>query len=224
MQRKIKNQPKGKVAKQVPVAQYPLKGLPSSMLAKVRFADFYGFTSAAGYQTQTFRLNSIYDPDVTGVGGQPSFYNTLAGLYESYIVEKATVSLFIIQNDAQESEQLGLVPHVPGESIIAGMTASQQIPTEMPGCKWIILPPAVSGATRPTGTLTASYDLRALKGGPLDPSSDGSMFGSNPTAAYYLDVVCCHPSSVVSALSSQYQIVIEYDVRCTGFRRDNYLD
>lgn len=39
----------------------------------------------------TYRLNSLYDPDATGVGHQPRGFDQVAELYQKYVVTKASV-------------------------------------------------------------------------------------------------------------------------------------
>jgi len=38
-----------------------------------------------------FSLNSLYDPDITGVGHQPYGFDQMAALYSNYIVESASI-------------------------------------------------------------------------------------------------------------------------------------
>lgn len=42
---------------------------------------------------QQFRLNSLYDPDYTGVGDQPKYFDQMSLIYLRYIVYKVDVTL-----------------------------------------------------------------------------------------------------------------------------------
>ncbi|AXH74322.1 MAG: putative capsid protein [Cressdnaviricota sp.] len=48
---------------------------------------------AAATSHYHFRANSIFDPDRTGVGHQPYGHDTLQGIYKSYVVDKAVITL-----------------------------------------------------------------------------------------------------------------------------------
>lgn len=57
-----------------------------------------------------YSCNSLYDPDQTGVGHQPSYFDTLAGLYNYYTVIGSRVSAIITYKDVD----LALQPVVCG--------------------------------------------------------------------------------------------------------------
>lgn len=59
-------------------------------ICKLRYAvtpgSYLTMASADYMDDRVFRLNSIYDPDLTGAGNQPRFRDQLAELYDSYQV------------------------------------------------------------------------------------------------------------------------------------------
>ena len=75
--------------------------LPTAMRTKLRyfFVTSNGTGGANQYAEYTFRSNSLYDPDYTGVGVQPAGFAALATLYSRYRVVGATVK-FTAVNDA----------------------------------------------------------------------------------------------------------------------------
>jgi hypothetical protein len=48
---------------------------------------------------QTYRLNSLFDPDLTGTGTQPYGYDTLATIYQQYKVNRVRVSMDFLPGD-----------------------------------------------------------------------------------------------------------------------------
>ena len=54
-------------------------------IAKMKYSETFALTSLNGY-TFGFNLNSIFDPNRTGVGHQPYGHDTLAALYNRYRV------------------------------------------------------------------------------------------------------------------------------------------
>lgn len=48
--------------------------------------------AAATTGVHVFRLNDIYDPDATGIGQQPQFHDTYAGIYTKYEVVGCRIS------------------------------------------------------------------------------------------------------------------------------------
>jgi hypothetical protein len=62
-------------------------GLPDELKCNLRYHETLGTFSAAGPQTQyVLRGNSLYDPDLTGAGGQPAFFSELKTLWAQYCV------------------------------------------------------------------------------------------------------------------------------------------
>lgn len=62
--------------------------LPQNIMCTEKYDDMFGFsTGAAGVPANyVYRMNSTFDPDLTGTGHQPYGRDTLAGLYNKYRV------------------------------------------------------------------------------------------------------------------------------------------
>lgn len=72
----------------------PIGGFPRSLKVKLRYVQTFTLNPVAGgIAVQAFRANSLYDPDQTGVGHQPSNYDRLTDIYDRYTVlgSKCTV-------------------------------------------------------------------------------------------------------------------------------------
>lgn len=62
-------------------------GFPARMRTILRYTADLGLTSAAGVMTTTsFSANGIYDPDLTGVGHQPMYFDQYMAVYNKYKV------------------------------------------------------------------------------------------------------------------------------------------
>ncbi len=86
-QRKRRTAPKGTVGfESVP------SFFPDRMRGKMAFSNTYTFSPAAGSVSSTvFRLNSVFDPDYTGVGTSIASYGNIAAIYGRYRVFSAEV-------------------------------------------------------------------------------------------------------------------------------------
>lgn len=63
--------------------------IPDRYFTKLRYTDIHGmsFTGGSGVPaTQSYRINSIFDPDLTGTGHQPLGHDEMATLYNRYRV------------------------------------------------------------------------------------------------------------------------------------------
>lgn len=76
-------------------------GFPNFMYVKLEYAAKIALQSVGGTpMVHTFRGNSIYDPDYTGVGNQPYYRDQLATLYEKYVVTGSKLAVkFVSDNE-----------------------------------------------------------------------------------------------------------------------------
>lgn len=69
-------------------------GLPKSIFAKLRYTDFrQASVAASGSDTREYRMNSLFDPDLTGVGGQPYYHDQYSAMFQRYRVYGCSVEL-----------------------------------------------------------------------------------------------------------------------------------
>lgn len=71
-----------------------LYSIPQRQMCELTYAQSSYLTSAPNViATQLFRANSIYDPDRTGVGGQPMGRDEMMALYNKYCVVSAKITV-----------------------------------------------------------------------------------------------------------------------------------
>lgn len=69
-------------------------GPPGAMCLRLRYVSNYQASVAASTLLgRQFCLNSLYDPDVSGTGGQPYYYDQLTNLYNRYRVYGCKVQI-----------------------------------------------------------------------------------------------------------------------------------
>lgn len=71
-------------------------GVPQKHIVKLRYGTVVNIDSAGAVTDHYFRANSLYDPDYTGVGSQPRFFDQWATLYGNYCVigSKMTIEAY----------------------------------------------------------------------------------------------------------------------------------
>lgn len=63
-------------------------GFPDRYSCKLKYVQKISFSGSVTPSNQVFRLDSLYDPDLTGTGHQPRYFDQLAGLYQRYLVTR----------------------------------------------------------------------------------------------------------------------------------------
>ena len=76
------------------VAKYTGFGFPEKIQIKHRYVENIGFNAAAGaLSVQQFRANGMYDPNVTGTGHQPLYFDQLSAIYDHFTVLKSYIKV-----------------------------------------------------------------------------------------------------------------------------------
>lgn len=69
-------------------------GFPKKLLMTHKYSQVIVPTCTSGaLQTYSFSCNSLYDPDVSGVGHQPMYFDQLTALYDHYTVIGSQVTI-----------------------------------------------------------------------------------------------------------------------------------
>jgi hypothetical protein len=75
-------------------------GLPDRLGVILKYAQNYNNSGSATPSAQVFALNSGFDPDFSGTGHQPSFWDKIAAVYGRYYVRAFKMELAISQGQA----------------------------------------------------------------------------------------------------------------------------
>jgi hypothetical protein len=87
-QRSIGSKPFG----QFNVARFPGVGFPDQLRCTLRYSDAgVQFTGSIQPAAQVYRANSLFDPDLTGSGTQPEYFDQLSAVYSQYCVMGARI-------------------------------------------------------------------------------------------------------------------------------------
>ena len=91
-----------KRAKKLTLYQQPTvnigQGFPKKMVMTHKYNQLFTLTSTASSAVpikQVFSCNGLYDPDVTGAGHQPMYFDQMTALYDHYVVIGSKIDLKI---------------------------------------------------------------------------------------------------------------------------------
>jgi hypothetical protein len=78
-------------------------GFPDRLRCTLKYRANYLQFSGVSPAAQVFRINSLYDPDLTNTGHQPNFYDQLtSSIYQQYLVMGAQVEVEIFNLNNEE--------------------------------------------------------------------------------------------------------------------------
>lgn len=180
---------------------------PNKFVTKLKFHQEITLNPGVGtLGTHTFRANSVYDPDFTGVGAQPRYFDEIMPLYDHFVVlgSKITATMFNNQNDA------AFFAINRNDNGIPGNKVNDLI--EQRNTRYTWLTDQTSAKAMRTLTMTFSPKKFLSRSKPLsDPDLKGTV-SSNPNEGAYFSV--CYggfPNSIDPATNIVH-VVIDYIV------------
>lgn len=130
-----------------------------------------------------FSLNSIYDPDYTGVGHQPFLHDELAAHWTKYDVYACKVDVRFETTSTNQP-----IVWLKGSDAVNTSTSyyRQYIAESGMADTSVLMPQYVSGATKPVRHLSYYYKMSKLAD--RDTVGQGTPFGSGPSNGVFVAV------------------------------------
>ncbi len=129
--------------KKIPVraSTYPKTGFPNSMLMRHKYVSGHSSGNIGNISySRIFRLNSLFDPDLTGVGHQPYYRDEMTALYHKYTVFGCMV--VIKANAIAGTGIVGMKSSRDSAAITSAVTA-----VEKPNVKYMMIATGAKPAT-----------------------------------------------------------------------------
>lgn len=169
----------------------------------------------AGWSTYRFNLNSIYDPDQTGLGHQPYGHDTLQAMYNRYRVIKCNYTISAISTGSTSGNQYTVCAALPSNEVHSISTLADA--QESPKCKFI--------------TQAPNSGLKVLKGSVYLPSMMGrsksqymsddryqATYGASPHELAILNIYTGLLNGAAETVTTQLNVVLEYVVESFDFK------
>lgn len=167
-------------------------GFPDKVRCKVRYEESLTFTQALGtLATNVYRGNSCFDPDFTGTGGQPYYFDQLMSIYLFYRVYGCKIEVWATSNTGPVSTRLLLVPSPTNTAF-----SSEELASETPYSKSRLMKFGAQGV----GSAYMKHYMSTAKllGVPkkaiaIEDDYAGSN-AANPVSQWYWHFANCTPS------------------------------
>ncbi len=195
----------------------PLGGFPNSQIAKLKYVQNFVLDAGAGtFALTSVRANSIFDPDQTGVGHQPSNHDKLATIYDTYTVIGSQMRVNWVPLSSTVAE-------VPGVLIVHLSESGNDLATAHAagGIANMLEQPRIKRTWRYVGIATVDdsnkpliknfsarkfFGIKNFRG--VHPYS--ADFGANPTEGAFYEVAIASPDDIVNPSSLTVRIEVTY--------------
>ncbi len=180
-------------------------GFPDSEIAIIRYCDEVALNPGAAYGQYTFRGNSCFDPDETGIGHQPLYYDQYAAVYSKYKVISSRCRVTVSNYNASASSCVVLVPS--SEILTA---TSYMIAMEQPYAKRTELLPISTRAGVQSSISSAISTEKVIGLSKMQLASEdySALTGATPASVWYWNIAAFD----VAAVSVRMLVDIEYRV------------
>jgi hypothetical protein len=208
-----KGKKNGKKNGQMVTSSRPLKivnigtVVPDRILVTMPYGEMIQRSPAAPTDFYTFRLNSTFDPDLTGVGHQPLGRDQLAGvLYNRYRVHSVKVTVDFSAFLAANVPVLTYVYLSNGYNLASITDALEQ-----PFCSTKFMGDCSYGYSSRTTRSLNLWDLWGkTKEEYLADDTTGALFGSNPSEVMTVDIGLGSCNRTTNVSEWRFAIKIDY--------------
>lgn len=176
----------------IPYIRNPDYGYPDKLVTKLRYVSHNTIGGALGaVGSHVFRMNSLFDPDLSGVGHQPMFFDQFCGAvgsapYGRYRVLASTATCTFTQVTAPATAAVNTGPLVVGltNHNTAGLfTIDPENICETSNTKWFHLGDKAAGNN--TKIISATYNPMRDLGLAVDDDTVSAPYNANPTQVFY---------------------------------------
>jgi len=179
-------------------------GTPDSVKVWLRYKYLEDVSATLGAPRQrAFRGNSLYDPDATGTGNQPLFFDQWSALYSLYYVDRSVIKVTVTNKSTTQPVQVTIVPWVSSTITTNWNTLLEHSKTRAGTAVSIYNPPLNLQHSELTRTMFGVQ--------PYDIQFRGSTT-SNPSSMWYWHVGVYDPAGSGATVNYYIQVEILYHV------------
>ena len=184
---------------------------PRTRLVRHRYVENFTFPAAgaAGFPTlYVFAANSVFDPNVTGIGHQPLYHDEMAALYQYYTVVGSRIKVTFSQNPVDQQNYGIILSQDPS------LANNPSLLKEEYGSSVALIPSQRNMPFVQTKNFSAKKIFKTNMAGLMSDDTQRVQTGSNPgTKALYYYVVWRAPiDGGVTLGTSIAQVEISYIV------------
>lgn len=194
-----------------------LGGFPQKQLVRLRYVQTASYNAGAGaYSLLEYRANSLFDPNKTGVGHQPSNYDVWAGIYEKYTVLGAKCTSVWVPTTGTTLNPPALLVQAlshDGSTIsTAHATGGVDAIIEQPDCH--VSRTYMGSSANKSPMLIQKYSAKRFHGvkDVNDVDSLTALVTANPDEEAIFEVAAVSPDNTVDPVSVHIRTTIEYIV------------
>jgi hypothetical protein len=183
-----------------PMASLGSVGFPLKLRTTLKYVDTISLTISAGtVSTRQFSCNGLWDPDITGTGHQPCYFDNLGAIYDHYTVMSSRIKFTLLALTGS-----GLVASLYVEDDTSTTSFVPQSAEQGTGISLMQV------LTTPAKSFSLTWDAKQYFGGDIldNDNLQGTVTG-NPAEQSYFTLSVSDLTGI--AWSYYFTVEIEYD-------------
>lgn len=172
---------------------------PNKYRCSLSYSELVTVTVTTGHGEQLFACNGLFDPNTTGTGHQPLYFDQLMAIYDHYTVINSSCKATICDGSATAWTTTMFLD----DDATTGTTTAGNLPLERPGCVSMISVPLAE-----TKSLRKSWSSTATFGS--NPMDDTTMQGSSTQNPSELTHFVTH---FFDPLLASHTLLVRFDLR-----------
>lgn len=180
-------------------------GFPKRVVCTHKYVGFRDLTSTTGLVgTYRFSCNGMFDPDSTGVGHQPMYFDNLTAIYDHYTVIGSKLTLKVVPKNVTQGP--GAVAVFVNDDTSTAITNIGTAVEQSSGTSALLLP---VGQSVPL-TVTKYWSAKKTFGGSIlgNDNLQGNA-SADPTESQFYDI--CYQDIGTGSASSTIQLWVEIE-------------
>lgn len=190
---------------------------PNVAYVKMKYSTTINLDAATGsVNSWMFRANSIFDPDYSGTGHQPSLHDTYATLYRHYEVLSSRIVVRPLPAPETTGGQTGArIAQISISTVSTDTETNPGIESIREMKRGPIMFISDNSVVQGKGSTISKYWSKKAWFGNFTPENTGSDFGSNPASPAYFNIQQSAPASTFNPIDLQCLVDIYFTVRLT---------
>ncbi len=185
-------------------------GFPKKIITILRYYHLTQLSSvAASVASHTYRMNSLFDPDFSGVGDQPLYFDRYAALYQNYRVLGSRLSATFSRQSSTAA---------PGGPYVTGVHTSVQS-SSFPASFHALMESndtytEITNNENIPNTISSTYSPEINLGRPAMDDTVGALVSTNPTKPFFATVFFADlqgAGTTTASLVTCIEFTVEFD-------------
>lgn len=200
-------------------AVHAFSAFPAHKKCTLRYCDkLQVLTNSAAVGSWVFRINSMFDPDLTGTGHQPRYYDqlcTATGPYQVYRVMGVRVTVECASDPSHNAEPVIFAAGFTNQAALPTLAAGSAVPNpyslaELPG--WTaLIQDSNSGSKKMNFQRTIADILGTTDKAVIAEDGYAAAYNANPAELAYFQIVAMNCGDTGGVSDGEVGVSIEFD-------------